>query len=73
MAASTSFAAPSVHSMANLAVPNPGSSLSPLQGTGVGGRDREAALLRRIRELEDELRVVRSENEKQVLVRYFTL
>ena len=30
------------------------------------GRDREAQLLRRIRELEDELRGVRAENEKQV-------
>ena len=31
-------------------------------------RDREAPLLRRIRELEDELRGVRAENEKQVRV-----
>lgn len=32
------------------------------------GRDREAQLLRRVRELEDELRGVRTENEKQVRI-----
>ena len=30
------------------------------------GRDQEAQLLRRVRELEEEVRAVRSENEKQV-------
>lgn len=30
------------------------------------GRDREAQFLRRIRDLEEELRVVRVENDKQV-------
>lgn len=32
------------------------------------GRDRESQLLRRVRELEDELRIVRAENEKQVRI-----
>ncbi len=31
-----------------------------------GGRDREAQFLRRIRELEEEVRLVRVENDKQV-------
>lgn len=31
-----------------------------------GGRDREAQLLKRIRDLEEEVRAVRIENEKQV-------
>lgn len=37
---------------------------------GNPGRDREAQLLRRIRELEDENRAVRAENEKQVCYRF---
>ncbi|EJD05997.1 uncharacterized protein FOMMEDRAFT_18216 [Fomitiporia mediterranea MF3/22] len=65
MAASTSFAVPSMHSMANLGSPSPGSNLNLPQPAGAGGRDRDAPLLRRIRELEEELRVVRVENEKQ--------
>lgn len=40
-------------------VPAPVAALNP-------SRDREAQLLRRIRELEDDLRVARVENEKQV-------
>ncbi|THH04480.1 hypothetical protein EW145_g5492 [Phellinidium pouzarii] len=59
MAASTSLANPSVHSMMNLA----GMSLNGPQSAG--GRDREAQLLRRTRELEEEVRTVRSENDKQ--------
>lgn len=33
---------------------------------GPTGRDREAQLLRRVRELEEEARLLRAENEKQV-------
>ena len=32
------------------------------------GRDQDAQLLRRVRELEEEVRIVRAENEKQVSV-----
>jgi hypothetical protein len=39
-------------------VPAPVAALNP-------GRDRESQLLRRVRELEEEVRVVRAENEKQ--------
>ncbi len=59
MAASTSFSA-APNSMMNIA----GASLhSPSPS---GGRDREAQFLRRIRELEEEVRLVRVENDKQV-------
>jgi len=58
MAASTSFSA-APNSMMNIA----GASLhSPSPS---GGRDREAQFLRRIRELEEEVRLVRVENDKQ--------
>lgn len=40
-------------------VPAPMAALNP-------GRDREAQLVRRVRELEEEVRLVRAENEKQV-------
>lgn len=40
-------------------VPAPVAALNPT-------RDRETQLLRRVRELEDELRIARVENEKQV-------
>jgi hypothetical protein len=43
-------------------VPPPITALTP-------GRDREAQLLRRVRELEEEVRSVRLENEKQVRLR----
>jgi hypothetical protein len=33
---------------------------------GPGGRDREAGLVKLVRELEEEVRVLKSENEKQV-------
>lgn len=46
----------------NLNVPPPVAALSPVNL----GRDREAQLVRRVRELEEELRAVRVENEKQV-------
>lgn len=36
-------------------------------------RDREAQLVRRVRELEEEVRVVRVENEKQVSMVQFVL
>lgn len=61
MAASTTLANPSVQSMMSLAGLNINSNPQP-----AGGRDREAHLLKRIRELEDEARGVRAENEKQV-------
>lgn len=43
-------------------VPPPVAVLNPVNP----GRDREAQLVRRVRELEEEVRVVRIENEKQV-------
>jgi len=58
MAASTSFSA-APNSTMNIA----GMSLNSPSPTG--GRDREAQFLRRIRELEEEVRVVRVENDKQ--------
>lgn len=60
MAASTSFGGPSMHSLANL------TSLGANGTQGALNRDKEAYLLRRIRDLEDEIRLVKSENEKQV-------
>lgn len=45
-------------------VPPPVAALNP-------GREREAQLTRRIRELEEEVRTVRAEQEKQVRVRAF--
>ena len=39
-------------------VPSPVAALNP-------GRDRESQLVRRVRELEEEVRVLRVENEKQ--------
>jgi hypothetical protein len=45
----------------NAPVPSPVAALNP-------GRDREAQLLRRVRELEEDVRCVKSENEKQVRV-----
>ncbi|PAV23231.1 hypothetical protein PNOK_0029900 [Pyrrhoderma noxium] len=59
MAASTSFGGPSMHSLANL------TSLGANGTQGALNRDKEAYLLRRIRDLEDEIRLVKSENEKQ--------
>ncbi|KAI0957112.1 hypothetical protein AcW1_005608 [Taiwanofungus camphoratus] len=52
----------------NLNVPPPVAALSPVNL----GRDREAQLVRRVRELEEELRAVRVENEKQkaMIVRF---
>jgi hypothetical protein len=46
----------------NLNVP----PLSAFPGPMNGGRDREAHLTRRVKELEEEVRSVRIENEKQV-------
>ena len=65
MAASTCFA--SMSSMANLGGVNP-APLASNQGQGVGVtiRDREPGLLRRIKELEEEVRVLRLDNERQV-------
>lgn len=65
MAASTCFA--SMSSMANLGGINP-APLASNQGQGVGVtiRDREPGLLRRIKELEEEVRVLRLDNERQV-------
>ncbi|KAL5490463.1 hypothetical protein ACEPAI_5296 [Sanghuangporus weigelae] len=64
MAASTCFAP--MNSMASLAgVSSSPLASNPAQGVGITNRDREPGLLRRIKELEDELRVVRLENEKQ--------
>lgn len=40
--------------------------LTPPANVANGARDQEAQHLRRIRELEEELRVVRVDNEKQV-------
>ena len=51
--------------------PPPGRPQSPpfvTAGALNPGRDREAQLMRRVRELEEEVRVVRAENEKQVRV-----
>lgn len=67
MAASTTLAPRSGQSMMdlgalNLNVPPAPQAISALSG----GRDRESQLLRRIRELEEEVRVVRAENDKQV-------
>ncbi|KLO07987.1 hypothetical protein SCHPADRAFT_908989 [Schizopora paradoxa] len=59
MATSTSFG-PTPNSIMNIA----GVSHNSPSPTG-GGRDREAQFLRRIRELEEEVRHVRLENEKQ--------
>lgn len=61
MAASTTLANPSVQSMMSLAGLNINNNPQP-----VGGRDREGQLLKKIRELEDEVRGVRAENEKHV-------
>lgn len=38
----------------------------PSAAVANAGRDQEAQLVRRVRELEEEVRVVRAENEKQV-------
>lgn len=43
-------------------VPPPVAALNP----GNPGRDRESQLVRRVRELEEEVRTLRVENEKQV-------
>lgn len=52
-------------SLANINVPPP--PLLPTARSPGPGRDRnDAQLVRRVRELEDELRSVRAENEKQV-------
>ena len=63
MAASTTIPRPpgdlGLHAQPHL----PGVQTSPLISTG---RDRETQLLARIRELENEVRLVRSENDKQV-------
>ncbi|KAI5123276.1 hypothetical protein M0805_009298 [Coniferiporia weirii] len=59
MAASASLTNPSMQSMMNMT----GLHLNGPQTAG--GRDREAQLLRRVRELEEEVRTVRIENDKQ--------
>jgi len=59
MAASTALGLPPGQSTALL------TSLATAGPSVTGGRDREAQFLRRIRELEEEVRSVRSENEKQ--------
>ncbi|OCB84108.1 hypothetical protein A7U60_g8781 [Sanghuangporus baumii] len=64
MVASTCFAP--MNSMASLAgVGSSPLASNPMQAVGITSRDREPGLLHRIKELEDELRVVRLENEKQ--------
>lgn len=59
MAASTSFASPSMHSLANL------TNLNPAGNQGTGSREKETYLIRRAKDLEEELRLVKFENEKQ--------
>ncbi len=48
-------------------------NVPPPPPAGNHGRDREAQLLRRIRELEDENRAIRVENEKQVSSTFYGL
>ena len=61
MAASTNLALPSMQPMMSLA----GLNLNGISQSGIG-REREAQLQRRIRELEEEVRTVKVENEKHV-------